>query len=233
MIDTILFDFDRTLFNVDIPEQRALSHIHDLHVEKHIPVDRFIQTYKDVNEHWWYLRSQHKATLEQVRLNSLSDTFKRLKTSMPIPVHELSHQYVSEARKHWHLYPHVPETLSQLRERGYKIGIVTNGFSTVQHPKIDAVNLRPLVDQFTISDEVGLAKPDPRIFDHCIDDLKSNRSRSVYVGDNLRDDYQGAKNTGLPFIWFNEHKRANPHGLPEFQSYSDLLRRIESLTFHG
>ncbi len=74
---------------------------------------------------------------------------------------------------HWEVHfpgsvvaaPGLHETLSVLRDRGLTIAVVTNGGSVAQNEKIDWLEIRELLSAVIVSKAVGVAKPEPAIFD--------------------------------------------------------------------
>ena len=68
--------------------------------------------------------------------------------------------------------------MTELRARGCKLGIVTNGFAATHHDKVDRLGLRPLVDALFLADEMGLVKPDPAVFEHACRELGSEPVRT-------------------------------------------------------
>ena len=91
--------------------------------------------------------------------------------------------------------------LEDLQEAGIPAAIVTNGGSAMQSRKIDASGLRGLVDAVVISEELGVAKPDPRIFEHAMDRIGAVATDSLFVGDNSEADILGAKGAGMQAAW--------------------------------
>jgi HAD superfamily hydrolase (TIGR01549 family) len=93
--------------------------------------------------------------------------------------------------------------IRNLRSKGWRIGIVTNGPIT-QHEKIRRVGLQPLIDGCCVSDEYGVAKPDPRIFTEairrCCDELIPTDSVWM-IGDSPSLDIAGGQGAGLRTIW--------------------------------
>ncbi len=101
------------------------------------------------------------------------------------------------------LSPGTKETLTALRARGLKTGIITNGSAIVQNGKIDATGLRPLLDIVLVSETEDLRKPDPRIFKLALERLGLAPQEAVFVGDNPAADIDGARNAGLLAIWYH------------------------------
>ena len=99
------------------------------------------------------------------------------------------------------LEPLTRALLEDVQEAGIPAAIVTNGGSAMQSRKIDASGLRGLVDSAVISEELGVAKPDPRIFEHAMANIGAVAADSLFVGDNPEADILGAKGVGMRAAW--------------------------------
>jgi putative hydrolase of the HAD superfamily len=99
------------------------------------------------------------------------------------------------------LTPGARETLMTLKARGIKLGLVTNGKTKVQNEKVDALELRGLLDLILTSEEVGIKKPDPRIFEIALERLQLEPSQVWMVGDHPVNDVLGARGAGLTAVW--------------------------------
>jgi putative hydrolase of the HAD superfamily len=93
------------------------------------------------------------------------------------------------------------EILSALRKRGLAIGIVTNGQAVTQMRKIEALGIRTMVDSIVISESAGVKKPDPRIFEMALNELKTEASTALFVGDDPKRDVLGAARGGMRTAW--------------------------------
>lgn len=99
--------------------------------------------------------------------------------------------------------------LKRLRDEGYKLGIVTNGQVDEQEEKARAIGVRELVDCFVTSEEVGICKPDRRIFERAVEMLGGSgygeETGEVWmVGDDLEADVKGALGAGLKAVLYDE-----------------------------
>ena len=104
------------------------------------------------------------------------------------------------------LFPGIAETLEWLEREGYAVGLVSNTgrtwgryLRTVQ----DRLGIGKYFDSRVFSDEVGIRKPDPRIFDVALSEMRLPPDRVVHVGDDVTADIAGAKAHGMRAIWFN------------------------------
>jgi putative hydrolase of the HAD superfamily len=120
--------------------------------------------------------------------------------------------------------PHARETLKALQARGLTLGLVTNGKSEIQNRKVDALELCDFLDLIVVSEDVGVKKPDPRIFRIALERLQLEASEVWMVGDHPVNDVFGARGAGLIGVWLKNANHVWPDdaergleidGLPE------------------
>ncbi len=125
------------------------------------------------------------------------------------------------------LYPETDEVLSELRRRGYRIGILTNGRSLMQNRKLDLTGLRLLTDAAIVSGDEGVQKPNPAVFRRLAERLCVAPENCVFVGDHPLNDVQGALDAGMRAIFLNSrHLDEHPAGVPEVPRLRDVLTKL-------
>lgn len=110
------------------------------------------------------------------------------------------------------VYPDAEPTLAALR-RTHRLGLVTNGLVDLQRAKLGASGLEPYFDAVVVSTEVGIGKPDPRIFLHALAALGPVPDEAAMVGDSLERDVAGARAAGIRGIWLNRGSLPRPRGI--------------------
>jgi FMN phosphatase YigB (HAD superfamily) len=105
-------------------------------------------------------------------------------------------RFLSEASATFARNRPVLETLSER----YRLGIVSNFYGNLQ-AVCDGAGLASLFAALVDSHCVGVEKPDPAIFRVALDALRATPETTVLVGDSLRRDREGARRTGMRFIW--------------------------------
>ena len=130
----------------------------------------------------------------------------------PLLADQLSDIYPIERRARYVPYPDVKPYLDHLRA-DYRLGLVTNGPCDLQCAKLDASGLRSYFGAVAISREVGVKKPDPRIFTLALDQLGVAATDSVFVGDTPKTDIVGAHAAGMRVIWLNRDNVSQPEGI--------------------
>lgn len=142
---------------------------------------------------------------------------------------------IQQMRDYW--YATSPECM-QLREgawellprlkRRYKLGIISNGQSTVQNATIDALGIRKNMNVILISEKVGIRKPDGRIFELALRQLGVSASEAMFVGDNPDSDIRGAMQAGMAAVWLSDGKKwagsdSPTHIIRHFHQLEDVL----------
>ncbi|MBB5155416.1 HAD family hydrolase [Saccharopolyspora phatthalungensis] len=123
----------------------------------------------------------------------------------------------------WGLYDDALPCLDWLRASGLQLAVITNAPSAYQRKKIGAVGLADTFDTLIISDEIGVAKPDERIFHTACDALGLDPEEVVHVGDKLDTDALGATRAGLHGVWLNrDEARAPAAHVPTITSLYEL-----------
>lgn len=95
-----------------------------------------------------------------------------------------------------------------LQARKHPMAVVTNG-SKSQRDKIEALGASRYFEAVLVSGEVGIAKPDPRIFRQALSRLNAAPDRSVFVGDRMEHDIAGARNAGMMTVYIRKGKAEN------------------------
>ncbi|MEG1461789.1 HAD family hydrolase [Anaerorhabdus sp.] len=123
----------------------------------------------------------------------------------------------------------VKETLIKLREN-YKVGCITNGNSQTQHSKLEYCNLKEYFDSVIVSGDLGVHKPDPRIFHESCRQLGVNPSEMVYVGDTFYADVYGAHLAGCIPVWiWNDEERHCDTDVIRIHEFIEILEAIDKI----
>jgi putative hydrolase of the HAD superfamily len=146
---------------------------------------------------------------------------------------EAEHTAWDPARR---LAAHTHALLETLRERGLKLGLVSNAFDPgwLLHRDLEQMGLGERLDFSVFSSEVGVRKPHHAIFERALAALGVEPERAVFVGDRLYEDVRGAGELGMTTVqalWF----RADEHpdgGEPDHQAFTqmDVLNIVSRLT---
>ncbi|ART80600.1 pyrimidine 5'-nucleotidase [Oceanisphaera avium] len=121
-----------------------------------------------------------------------------------------------------------PELISALQGKA-KLGIITNGFSAMQHTRLAKAGWQQAFDTLVISEQVGIAKPAAGIFEHAFALMgHPPKEQILMVGDNPHSDILGGLNAGIDTCWLNSTGRSTPQGIrPHYEVNS--LQQLQRL----
>ena len=111
----------------------------------------------------------------------------------------------ARAARYWQyppsaLHGDVMTTLTELRAAGYRLGVIANQPSQVRSA-MERDGLVGFFETWGVSDDLGLHKPDPRLFVHTLELAGVEPSRTVMVGDRLDYDVRPAAAAGMRTVW--------------------------------
>lgn len=127
-------------------------------------------------------------------------------------------------QREWRLFDDAVPCLEWLRASGLRLALITNAPGAYQRKKIAAVGVGEYFDAFVISAELGVAKPDGRIFDSACSTLGLRPDEVVHVGDRLDVDALGAARAGMRGVWLNRSgsKEVPPAGVAMITNLHEL-----------
>ena len=135
--------------------------------------------------------------------------------------------YLKFYESNWGLFDDVIPCLNLFRSR--KLGIISNGQKVQQRQKLRNLSIIERFAVIIISDDIGVSKPDPKIFRYGCKTANKKPADCYYVGDNLDTDAKAASAAGLTGIWLNrEQEKGNDASLMEIRTLSQLPKLIRS-----
>jgi putative hydrolase of the HAD superfamily len=125
------------------------------------------------------------------------------------------------------LFPRAVEVLETLRERGHRLGLVTNGTQAEQRGKIDRFDLEGHFEHIQIEGEFGFGKPHDAAYRHALEQMKAAPKRTWFIGDNIEWDVSAPQRHGMSGVWVD----APGLGLPAGSSHAPdrVIRNIVEL----
>lgn len=130
----------------------------------------------------------------------------------------LSRRYWEENSSRMRLFDDALDTLTSLRDAGFRIGLITNGPASMQRWKIGQFALESYFDVVVIEGEFGHGKPSPRVFEHALAAVGADPHEAWHVGDNLYADIGGAQSAGIHATWIHRDRLElgdSPKAIPD------------------
>ena len=201
----LFFDLDRTLWDFDQNSEIALRQLFATEeLEAQIGgFEHFHKQYVYQNAHLWKLYGKGIVKKEELRYERFRVTLKHFKIIDEALVRRLSDAYVAISPLQTALFPKAIETLQELKQMGFQLHIITNGFKEVQFIKLENCGLRAFFDVIVCSEFVGKNKPELAIFKYALNQANAKAERAVMIGDDYHVDIAGALRAGMQAIWFD------------------------------
>ncbi|MFY9720287.1 MAG: HAD family hydrolase [Candidatus Cybelea sp.] len=214
-IDLVLFDLDDTLHDDTYAYHSAAEEVaREVAAEHGIDALALKAAYIVEAEGFWTRLSADdlKVKLASIRADMWQTALESVGVGDPEVAARSADRYNTYRAKYYTLFPGALELLRALKERGVKLGLVTNGLSETHREKIALLRISELFDAIFLADEVGMIKPDPLLFAHACRTLGGAPSRAVMVGDRYDRDIRGAQEAGLFTVWLNVRAEELPPG---------------------
>ena len=192
-IKAIIFDAYGTLFDVNSAAEKCKDKIGD----KWEPFANFWRTTQ--LEYTWLrsLMKRHK-DFWQITEDSLDKSMKAFNINSKMKGELLNLYKVLSP------FQEVPETLKLLKEKNFKLAILSNGTPSLLNDLVKSNNLNNLFDDLFSIEEVKIYKPHPKVYDLPIEKYKIKKNEVVFLSANTWD-VSGAGNYGYQSIWVNRN----------------------------
>ena len=192
-IKAIIFDAYGTLFDVNSAAEKCKDKIGD-------KWEAFANYWRTTQLEYTWLRSLMKRHKDfwQVTEDSLDKSMKvfNIENSMRNELLDL-YKILSP-------YPEVPEVLKSLKEKKYKLSILSNGTPSLLNELVKSNNIENLFDNIFSIEEVGIYKPDSKVYDMPIKKYKIQNNEVAFLSANTWD-VSGGGNYGFNSIWVNRN----------------------------
>ena len=188
----IVFDLDNTL----IDRQRAFTEMLKDRIELTLPEDK---------KHLKEQAIQDILMWDDNGTVSRSVSFKKYCDKYEVTCmtsEELSTYWTTISGSVVYLFDDVIDVITYLKKK-YRLAILTNGSPISQRRKLESTGILNMFELSVVSGEVGIDKPDPRIFDVMCERMKVKPEDCLYIGDNYVNDVLGARNAGWNAIYLN------------------------------
>ncbi len=192
-----LLDADNTIFDYDRCEREALSEVLQS-IAPRVPLDQGLAAYRKINTDYWRRFELASITAEDLKHGRFADLLHAL--GVPGDPRAVSESYLGALSRKAYFLPHAERVVRQLAVR-IPLCLVTNGLSMVQRGRLAASGLDGCFRAVLISEELGVAKPDPRFFEAAVSALALPVRELLCVGDNPVSDIAGARDCGIDTCW--------------------------------
>ena len=215
-IKAIIFDAYGTLFDVNSAAEKCKDKIGD-------KWEGFANFWRTTQLEYTWLRSLMKRHKDfwQITEDSLDKSMKTYKID-PTMKNELLNLYKSLSP-----YEEVDEVLIKLKEKNFKLAILSNGTPSLLNELVKSNNLDNLFDDLFSIEEVGIYKPDSKVYDLPIKKYQIQKNEVVFLSANTWD-VSGGGNYGFNSVWVNRNNNFfdNLDYIPKYE-IKDLSKLLD------
>jgi YjjG family noncanonical pyrimidine nucleotidase len=223
----ILFDLDDTLLDFKASESHALNTCWELFFKDAISLEVYTRTFHQINRGIWREVESGKLKPPHVSYERARRTLKHV--GLPVRnAEELGARFAFSLGQVAQWLPDAKDSFRNIASR-YDVGLITNGLTAVQHPRVDSMGIRPVLKTFQISEEAGTMKPKARLFERALVEAGYSNQDTLMVGDSVTSDFQGAINSKIDFCWVKPNAHPLTFGFPKPKFHISSLNELDSI----
>jgi putative hydrolase of the HAD superfamily len=202
----LFFDLDHTLWDFETNSKETIQELYTTHRLAELGIvdfDGFYSTYSAHNHRLWDRYTKGFIKQEELRWKRVYLSLLDFKVANEPLAKQMSQAYLEILPNKKHLFPYTIEILEYLKQKEYKMHLITNGFESVQFKKIKNSGLADYFIEVITSEASNSLKPQKEIFEYALKNAKASVNESIMIGDNESADIQGGINIGMDTIFVN------------------------------
>lgn len=202
----LFFDLDHTLWDFETNSKETIQELYNTHRLEDLGIvdfDGFYNTYSAHNHRLWDRYTKGFIKQDELRWKRVYLSLLDFKVANEPLAKEMSQAYLEILPNKKHLFPYTIEILEYLKEKEYKMHLITNGFETVQFKKIKHSGIADYFIEVITSEASNSLKPQKAIFEYALKNANASVEKSIMIGDNESADIQGGINMGMDTIFVN------------------------------
>lgn len=188
--------------------------------------EKFHKNYLVHNEKLWERYRNGFIKQEELRIKRMRLALLDFKIADEELASEMSVRFLELLPTRTILFPYTKEILQYLRDKGYVLHLLTNGFEKTQHNKLMYSGLKDFFTEIITSEGSNSLKPNKEIFEFAIEKCCTKKEECIMIGDNVEVDIIGAMNAGIDQVYVN-HLGVDPEVKPTYEVRS--LKELEEI----
>lgn len=206
----LFIDLDDTLYDFSGASRESFMETYELlrYGRFFDSFDHYLSIYEPYNLELWQIYGEGKITKNELNRRRYSHPLE----TVGIHDQELADTFCRETLSRIptknKLIDGAIELLEYLRPK-YKMYILSNGFTELQSQKMQTTGIGKYFDALILSEEIGVNKPNPRLFEYALQKSGARLEESIMIGDMFETDIAGAAGIGMDQIYFNPKNKDN------------------------
>ncbi len=214
----IFIDLDDTLYDFSAASREAFKETYEqLHYERYFDsFEHYMEIYTPYNLEMWRLYGEGKITKEELNRRRYSYPLEAVGVNDQKLAAEFCREALGRIPTKGNLVSGATELLEYLRPK-YRMYILSNGFVELQSRKMATAGIKRYFDDIILSEEIGVNKPRPELFEYALKKAGAKLEESIMIGDMFDTDIVGAANIGMDQIFFNPKQMTGTSFKPTYE----------------
>ena len=214
----LFIDLDDTVYDFSAASRESFFETYELlHYERFFDsFEHYMSIYEPHNLELWRIYGEGKITKEELNKRRYSHPLEVVGVNDQQLADTFCREALSRIPTKGHLVPGAVELLEYLRPR-YNMYILSNGFKELQSRKMQTAGIDKYFDALILSEDIGVNKPDSRLYEYAIRKTASKPEESLMIGDMFDTDIVGAANFGIDSIYFNPKGKTGHPFTPTYE----------------
>ena len=214
----IFIDLDDTLYDFSAASREAFKETYEqLHYERYFDsFEHYMEIYTPYNLEMWRLYGEGKITKEELNRRRYSYPLEAVGVNDQKLAAEFCREALGRIPTKGNLVSGATELLEYLRPK-YRMYILSNGFVELQSRKMATAGIKRYFDDIILSEEIGVNKPRPELFEYALKKTGAKLEESIMIGDMFDTDIVGAANIGMDQIFFNPKQMTGTSFKPTYE----------------
>ena len=228
MYRSIFIDLDNTVWDFSQNSTDTFREIYEkYHFERYFDsFEQFFALYKKKNEELWMKYGNGQITKDNLNAIRYAYPFRQVDAYDEKLIHAYTEDYMRHIALKKKLMPHVREALEYLHAN-YDLYILSNGFRELQTQKLRFSGVERYFKKVILSEDIGVHKPNPIIYNFALSSTQSILSTSIMIGDSWTTDMAGAQHAGMDHIYYNTQGDSivrRPRPTYEIKEWLEIMR---------
>lgn len=224
-IENYILDLDNTLYDYNAPHQKAMQQVlgsfsDEFGIERDMVEKSFKLARKKTHDDLLNTAASHNRLLyfqEMLELNGIKSLDYGLK---------YYNLYWDTFLQKMELFQAARIFLERIKKAGKGVCLLTDLTAHIQYRKIEKLGIAAYLDFIVTSEEVGVEKPSPKMFQKALLKLNCKNNEAIMIGDNWGKDILGAAAMDIKSIWINHDNELNelPKSVIEVKNFEEINR---------
>lgn len=226
----VFFDLDETLIDVKKAQNEGVRSLYKKYdFESKTDIDTFIKKWDELTDYHYQFYSKKLISYSEQRVRRVVDLFSSFNVKLdkePLKVYD---EYLEFFEAAWDVYDDVIETLTSLKNKGYELGLISNGDYDQQVQKVKKVGIFDMFTYINTSSQLEYSKPDKRVFESIFGMYNIPYNEVCYVGDSYKKDVLPCREIGVKGILIErKNKTYDDNELIIVNNLKDIIKIIDN-----